>query len=95
MFLFKIPVTGVHVATQELVPPRYKSTAYGTYVILLQGIGFFGSLLVGMLSDNFGLQRAVEYMQFVFVAGAILMFLGGLTYMKDLQRTVDMENTRG
>ena len=94
MFLFKIPVTGVHVATQELVPPRYKSTAYGTYVILLQGIGFFGSLLVGMLSDNFGLQKAVEYMQFVFVAGAILMFLGGLTYMQDLQRTVDMENTK-
>lgn len=86
MFLFKIPVTGVHVATQELVPARYKSSAYGTYVLLLQGIGFFGSLLVGLLSDTYGLQKAVEYMQLVFCAGAVFMLIGGITYMVDYRR---------
>lgn len=92
MFFFKVPVTGVHVATQELVPPRYKATAYGTYVILLQGIGFFGSLIVGMLSDNYGLQKAVEYMQLIFIAGGFLMFCGGLTYTRDYQRACDIRD---
>ena len=76
----------MHVATQELVPARYKSSAYGTYVLLLQGIGFFGSLLVGLLSDTYGLQKAVEYMQLVFCAGAVFMLIGAITYMVDYRR---------
>lgn len=75
MFLFIIPVTGVHIATQELVPTRYKATAYGTYVTLLQGLGFFGPMLAGALSDAFGLQLALVYMQLVFVIGGLIMLL--------------------
>lgn len=47
VMLFLIPVTGIHIATQELVPARYKASAYGTYVTFLQGLGFFGPMLVG------------------------------------------------
>lgn len=91
MFLFIIPVTGVHIATQELVPTRYKATAYGTYVTLLQGIGFFGPMLAGALSDAFGLEKALVYMQIVFVIGGLIMLVAGFTYMKDYRRARDME----
>ena len=91
MFLFIIPVTGVHIATQELVPTRYKATAYGTYVTLLQGLGFFGPMLAGALSDAFGLQLALVYMQLVFVIGGLLMLVAGFTYVKDYNRARAME----
>lgn len=91
MFVFIIPVTGVHIATQELVPTRYKATAYGTYVTLLQGLGFFGPMLVGALSDAFGLQKALVYAQFVFVVGGLVMLVAGFTYMRDYHRARAME----
>lgn len=91
MFLFIIPVTGVHIATQELVPTRYKATAYGTYVTLLQGLGFFGPMLAGALSDAFGLQLALVYMQLVFVIGGLIMLVAGFTYVKDYNRARAME----
>lgn len=91
MFLFIIPVTGVHIATQELVPTRYKATAYGTYVTLLQGLGFFGPMLAGALSDALGLQLALVYMQLVFVIGGLIMLVAGFTYVKDYNRARAME----
>ena len=91
MFLFIIPVTGVHIATQELVPTRYKATAYGTYVTLLQGLGFFGPMLAGALSDAFGLPLALVYMQLVFVLGCLIMLVAGFTYVKDYNRARAME----
>lgn len=88
---YYIPVTGVHIATQELVPTRYKATAYGTYVTLLQGLGFFGPMLAGALSDAFGLQLALVYMQLVFVIGGLIMLVAGFTYVKDYNRARAME----
>ena len=94
MFLFIIPVTGVHIATQELVPTRYKATAYGTYVTLLQGLGFFGPMLAGALSDAFGLQLALVYMQLVFVIGGLIMLVAGFTYVKDYNRPAPWKPNR-
>ncbi|MFQ9868651.1 MAG: MFS transporter [Bilophila wadsworthia] len=86
VMLFLIPVTGIHIATQELVPARYKASAYGTYVTFLQGLGFFGPMLVGALSDAFGLNIAIVYVQFVFVLGALMLLCAGFTYQGDFDR---------
>ena len=89
--LFLIPVTGIHIATQELVPARYKASAYGTYVTFLQGLGFFGPMLVGALSDAFGLNIAIVYVQFVFVLGALMLLCAGFTYQGDFDRARALE----
>lgn len=89
--LIALPTTGVHVATQELVPARYKSCAYGTYVIFLQGLGFVGPILAGALSDNFGLEKALIYIQIVGVLSALAMLIGGFTYRNDHAKARAME----
>ena len=91
VMLFLIPVTGIHIATQELVPARYKASAYGTYVTFLQGLGFFGPMLVGALSDAFGLNIAIVYVQFVFVLGALMLLCAGFTYQGDFDRARALE----
>ncbi|MFQ8738454.1 MAG: MFS transporter, partial [Bilophila wadsworthia] len=67
------------------------ATAYGTYVTLLIGLGFFGPMLAGALSDAFGLQLALVYMQLVFVIGGLIMLVAGFTYVKDYNRARAME----
>lgn len=91
MFLLIIPVTGVHIVTQELVPTRYKITAYGTCVTLLQGLGFFGSTLTGALSDVFRLQLALVHMRLVSVTGGLIILVVGFTYVKNYNRARAME----
>ena len=61
------------------------------YVTLLQGLGFFGPMLAGALSDAFGLQLALVYMQLVFVIGGLIMLVAGFTYVKDYNRARAME----
>ena len=90
MFLFIIPVTGVHIATQELVPTRYKATAYGTYVTLLQGLGFRAHARRGAFRCVRA-QLALVYMQLVFVIGGLIMLVAGFTYVKDYNRARAME----
>ncbi len=91
MVLYIIPITGVHIATQELVPVRYRASSYGTYVIFLQGLGFFGPMLAGALSDAFGLQLSLIYMQATFVLGALIMLIAGFTYNADFTRAQALE----
>lgn len=61
VMLLLIPVTGIRIITQELVPARYKTSAYETYVTFPQEPGSFGPMLVGALSDAFGLNIAIMY----------------------------------
>lgn len=86
LMIIYLPVSGVHVATQELVPARYRASAYGTYVMLLQGLGFLGPIIAGALSDAYGITRALMFIQSCFALGGLGMFVGGLTYKKDFAR---------
>lgn len=87
-----LPYVGYHIATQELVPTRYKASGYGTYVIILQGMGFVGPILTGFLSEAYGLNTALVYMQVFFIIGAIFAALSGIFYMKDYAKACALED---
>lgn len=88
---FFLPITGVHIATQSLVPSRYKASSYGTYVTLLQGLGFLGPIVAGALSDAFGLNTALIAIQGATVLGSICLLIGGFTYNTDRKRAAELE----
>ena len=90
--LCNLPYVGYHIATQELVPTRYKASAYGTYVIILQGMGFVGPILTGYLSGVYGLNTALICMQVFFIMGAFFATLSGVFYMKDYAKAQALEN---
>lgn len=88
---FFLPITGVHIATQSLVPARYKASSYGTYVTLLQGLGFLGPIVAGALSDAFGLYTALIAIQCATVIGSFCLLIGGFTYNSDRKRAAAFE----
>lgn len=91
MLLFGLPITGMHVATQELVPARYKASSYGVYVIFIQGFGLVGPILGGLLSQAFGTEKALLGLLVFLVLAAVLMSVASFTYLHDLNRARSME----
>lgn len=91
MLLFGLPITGMHVATQELVPARYKASSYGVYVIFIQGFGLLGPVLGGVLSQAFGTEKALLFLLSFLVLAALLMFCAGFTYLKDFAQARSLE----
>lgn len=89
--VFFLPITGVHIATQSLVPARYKASSYGTYVTLLQGLGFLGPIVAGALSDVFGLYTALIAIQCATIIGSFCLLIGGFTYNNDRKRAAAFE----
>ena len=92
ILLVNFPYTGIHISTQELVPARYRASAYGTYVTFLQGIGFFGPVIAGGLSQAFGLNDALVYMQGILFLAALCMLIAGFTYRSDLAKAKMMDS---
>ncbi len=92
ILLVNFPYTGIHISTQELVPARYRASAYGTYVTFLQGIGFFGPVIAGGLSQAFGLNDALVYMQGILFLAALCMLIAGFTYRSDLAKARMMDS---
>ena len=92
ILLVNFPYTGIHISTQELVPARYRASAYGTYVTFLQGIGFFGPVIAGGLSQAFGLNDALVYMQGILFLAALCMLIAGFTYRSDLAKATMMDS---
>lgn len=94
MLIFGLPITGMHVATQELVPQHYKASSYGVYVTFLQGMGLIGPALGGFLSQLYGVQSALLLLLFVLSGATLLLLAAGFTYRKDYDRArqKDIEN---
>lgn len=92
MMLVNLPFPGFHIGTQELVPSRYRASAYGTYVTFLQGIGFFGPVLTGGLSQAFGIDQALVYIQGGYVMAALCFLIAGFTYRSDLKKARELDN---
>ena len=87
MIFCNLQTAGFHVATQELVPSRYRASAYGTYVLVIQGLGFLGPIIAGALSDMYGLVPSLLYMQVGLVACALGSLVAGFTYRGDLAKS--------
>lgn len=92
MLVINLAFAGLHITTQEVVPSRYRASAYGTYVIVMQGLGFFGPVLVGGLSEAFGLTQALMFMQGSLVLAATSLLLAGFTYRVDFARARELES---
>lgn len=81
--MITLPIAGIHTATQSIVPARYKTCSYGTYVLFLQALGFVGPILTGVLSDTFGFEKSLLYIQSLAVFSAVFLLIAGLTYAGD------------
>lgn len=89
--MISLPVAGVHTATQDIVPARYKACAYGTYVLFLQALGFVGPTLTGFLSDTFGVEQSLIYIQGLSILSALSLLIAGFTYRGDNAKARAME----
>jgi predicted MFS family arabinose efflux permease len=73
--------------TQDVVHPGLRATAYSLCVIIMHLLGSaLGPLLVGMLSDRYGITTALTLLPLSALGAGILFFIGSLYYEKDLAR---------
>jgi predicted MFS family arabinose efflux permease len=73
--------------TQDVVHPGLRATAYSLCVIIMHLLGSaLGPLVVGMLSDRYGIATALTLLPLSALGAGILFFIGSLYYEKDLAR---------
>ncbi len=84
--MFGVPTAGSISVTQDCIHPGLRSTSYAINVILQHFLGSaLGALVVGALSDAYGLDKAFLLMPAVLVASAILFLIGSFFYRKDVE----------
>jgi MFS family permease len=79
---------GGFAVTQDVVHPGLRSTSYAINVIFQHLLGSaLGPLVVGALSDAYGLDKALMLVPIVTIIGAILFFIGSFYYKNDLDNS--------
>lgn len=87
--------TAYHVSTQELVPSWFKSVSYGVYVLFIQLLGAAGPLLIGSLSEMFGLTQALLLVQIILGISIVVFLLTSFIYIKNFDRARALEKQMG
>ena len=83
-------VAAPHIATQELVEERFRAVSYGVYVVFIQALGAVGPLLVGVLSENYGLTIALVVVEFAgFITAGLSLWAA--RYYKEVYNAVKKE----
>jgi MFS family permease len=78
---------GCVAVTQDVVHPGLRSTSYSVNVVIQHLLGSaLGPLVVGALSDAWGLNKAVLILPGFLLLGAVLFFLGSFFYKRDVDR---------
>lgn len=73
--------------TQDVVHPGLRATAYSLCVIIMHLLGSaLGPLVVGMLSDRYGIATALTLLPLSALWAGLLFFIGSFYYEKDLAR---------
>ena len=73
--------------TQDVVHPGLRATAYSLCVIIMHLLGnALGPLVVGMLSDRYGIQTALALLPLAALWAGLLFFIGSFFYEKDLAK---------
>ena len=85
--------TCYHVATQELVPSWFKSVSYGVYVLFIQFFGAVGPMLVGALSNAFGLTNALLTLQLLLVVAVVIFVITSRFYLDDFDKARSLETS--
>lgn len=86
MLLNSLPLTGLHIATQELVPAQCKASSYGVYVTFIQGMGLLGPALGGFFAEAWGVRDALLIMQLFLATESLVLFAAGFFYLRDYAR---------
>jgi MFS family permease len=74
--------------TQDVVHPGLRSTSYSINVIFQHLLGSaLGPLVVGALSDVYGLDKALTLVPIVTFLAAMLFFIGSFFYKKDVDNS--------
>ena len=74
--------------TQDVIHPGLRSTSYSINVIFQHLLGSaLGPLVVGALSDVYGLDKALSIVPIVTFLAAMLFFIGSFFYKKDVDNT--------
>jgi predicted MFS family arabinose efflux permease len=73
--------------TQDVVHPGLRATSYSLCVIIMHLLGSaLGPLVVGMLSDRYGIQTALALLPLAALWAGLLFFIGSFFYEKDLAK---------
>lgn len=79
--MFLAPINSL---IQEVVHPGLRAAAFGFNVFLINILGAFGApILVGYISDSFGLRTGMLFLPFVAIVSAVIIFLSKKQYFKD------------
>lgn len=74
-------------ATQEVVHPGLRATAYAVSVIFTQLLGgSLGPIVIGALSDASGIRTAMMVLPGFLVAASVLFLAGSFFYLKDFNK---------
>lgn len=84
--------TSYHVATQELVPSWFKSISYGVYVLFIQLLGAVGPLVIGHLSEAFGLLTALTVLPCLLLVAISVFLLTSRNYIQDFDHARTLEH---
>ncbi|MFA5078326.1 MAG: MFS transporter [Dehalococcoidia bacterium] len=75
---------GAIAVTQDVVHPGLRSTSLSINIVFQHLLGSaLGPLVVGALSDTYGLDRALLFLPATLLMAAILFFIGSFSYEKD------------
>ncbi len=73
--------------TQEVIHPGLRATSYAVCVIIQNLLGAaMAPIVIGLISDAYGIKTAMSVLPIFLVASAILFFAGSLFYAKDLSK---------
>jgi MFS family permease len=86
------PTAGSISVTQDCIHPGLRSTSYAVNVIFQHFIGSaLGPLVVGALSDAYGLDKAFFLLPALLLAAGIIFFIGSAFYKKDVASVEKLE----
>ena len=80
--------------TQDVIHPGLRAISYAVCVIFQNALGAFTApMVLGALSDSYGIKTAISVLPIFLVISAVLFFLGSFFYEKDLAKVekVDLE----
>ena len=74
-------------ATQEIIHPGLRAISYSVCVVLQNLLGAsMAPVVIGKLSDLYGIQTAMTILPVFLVASSLLFFAGSFFYERDLSR---------
>ncbi len=78
--------------TQDVIHPGLRAISYAVCVIFQNALGAFTApMVLGALSDSYGIKTAISVLPIFLVISAVLFFLGSFFYEKDLSKVEKVE----